>query len=151
MGQHHLRLCDCDGGVSSSIHPALNYVFISFAVNRKLRHTHGSQVNKWPPCHYCHLLLPLFFALLLSPTLTCCFPHSHPLWQVAETSYRQKRKTKISATFMKLETVRVSDCPRPRPKNNRKKIWTRNCKKIVFSIKKFLLHADRQICHSIYP
>lgn len=50
---------DCDCGVSSSIHPALNYVFISFAVNRKLRHTHGSQVNKWPPFHYCHLPLSL--------------------------------------------------------------------------------------------
>lgn len=42
-------------------HVPLNYVFISFAVNRKLRHTHGSQVNKWRSFPLLSNLQPLIF------------------------------------------------------------------------------------------
>lgn len=40
---------------------------------------------------------------------------------------------------MKLETVRVSDCPRPRPKNNqkKKKIEQEIVKKLFFQLKSF--------------
>jgi len=43
------------------VHVTLNYVFISFAVNRKLRHTHGSQVNKWRSFPVNHPTPPLLF------------------------------------------------------------------------------------------
>lgn len=103
---------DCD-----SIHPALNYVFISFAVNRKLRHTHGSEVNKWPPFHYSNCCLSL--SLRLSPLLSFSSRSAPPL-QVAETSYTQrKNRNKNHSYIYETWTVRASDCPLPRPKNNR--------------------------------